>query len=726
MYAPRRTALSLGTVLLLSLLPWFSADGSVGDRVNLDFVARWGHGPCYAARVNTAGDLLIGSGSVLAVHMLDPTGSVATSKSELLLPAVVMGLHVEGDLVWVANGKAGVSVVDLSDPFHPTLLASFDLPSTANECARAGDHLYVACEDGGLRVLDASVPSALSEVGAYETSLYAMDVVVSGSVAFVADMYDSAVKVFDISDPTNPSLVHTRSVAGPPWSLDLRDDLLAVVDDYATFTLLDVTTPTSTAVLDEVYLQDLGYDVELADGLAYIANDWKGLTILDVSTPSNVFSVNSFDTPGHAFCVDVSGDRAYVADQHGGVRILDLASLPGLSEVGRCEGFGQLRHVHTEGTLSYAVDEWHGLRILQPAYGGGAVLLGSVAMNGSPQRVDVEGGLACVASTTAGVRVIDVSDPRAPHEVSWIPLPTYSLGSGAMDVSMDGGRVAVIDKYWGFYLFDLSNPASPLQIAELGTAAYPRGVVLRGDFAYVADHAGSMRIFDVSAAPAIVQAAFVPGTGYNYDIELEGFLTFVSKDWRGVWILDVTNPYAPLPVTTLDTPGAASSCSAEYPYLYVAEGSRLRVYDYTNPLTATQIGEYVCPDFTLGVSAADRIVHVAGMNAGWTALANSLLPVDAPSPLPTAIQLEANQPNPFNPGTSIRFALARSEWARLYVVDARGRIVRILVEETLSSGTHLRSWDGRDERGERVASGVYRYRLETATRAQTRGMVLLK
>jgi choice-of-anchor B domain-containing protein len=97
----------------------------------------------------------------------------------------------------------------------------------------------------------------------------------------------------------------------------------------------------------------------------------------------------------------------------------------------------------------------------------------------------------------------------------------------------------------------------------------------------------------------------------------------------------------------------------------------------------------------------------------------------APSRTP-ANRLHANVPNPFNPSTRIAFELASPGPARLAVFDARGRLVRSLARGWLAAGAHERVWDGRDESGHAVASGVYLYRLDAPGFEAARRMLLVK
>ncbi|HPF70594.1 MAG TPA: Ig-like domain-containing protein, partial [Candidatus Krumholzibacteria bacterium] len=91
-----------------------------------------------------------------------------------------------------------------------------------------------------------------------------------------------------------------------------------------------------------------------------------------------------------------------------------------------------------------------------------------------------------------------------------------------------------------------------------------------------------------------------------------------------------------------------------------------------------------------------------------------------------AFGLAQNSPNPFNPQTTIRFALDRGGRVRLAVFDVRGRLVAKLVDGDLPAGAHSVVWDGHDGRGAPVGSGVYLYRLESGGQAETRRMTLVK
>ena len=96
---------------------------------------------------------------------------------------------------------------------------------------------------------------------------------------------------------------------------------------------------------------------------------------------------------------------------------------------------------------------------------------------------------------------------------------------------------------------------------------------------------------------------------------------------------------------------------------------------------------------------------------------------------PREIYLGQNHPNPFNPVTSIQYLVhgrQKPVHATLKIYNIRGQLVRTLMEEEKLPGAYSVTWDGRDEKGNEVSSGVYFYQLKAREQTETKKMVLLK
>ncbi len=118
------------------------------------------------------------------------------------------------------------------------------------------------------------------------------------------------------------------------------------------------------------------------------------------------------------------------------------------------------------------------------------------------------------------------------------------------------------------------------------------------------------------------------------------------------------------------------------------------------------------------ISCADRAgdLHTLKSRTGDT------IPV-GPS---NAILLVQNRPNPFNPATSIRYVVDRASHVTLQVYSLSGQLVRTLVDREHSAGNKEVTWDGTNDAGYPVASGIYVYRLRVGRVTESKKMILLK
>jgi hypothetical protein len=91
-----------------------------------------------------------------------------------------------------------------------------------------------------------------------------------------------------------------------------------------------------------------------------------------------------------------------------------------------------------------------------------------------------------------------------------------------------------------------------------------------------------------------------------------------------------------------------------------------------------------------------------------------------------SLALHPNYPNPFNPRTTIAYTLPVTGHVSLRVYDAAGRLVKTLVDAVETAGRHAAAWNGVDDGGADVSSGVYFVRLESVGGIETRKVVLLK
>jgi hypothetical protein len=96
------------------------------------------------------------------------------------------------------------------------------------------------------------------------------------------------------------------------------------------------------------------------------------------------------------------------------------------------------------------------------------------------------------------------------------------------------------------------------------------------------------------------------------------------------------------------------------------------------------------------------------------------------APIPLAFALSPNHPNPFNPNTTIDYAIPAGGWVRLEIFNILGQRVRTLVNEYRIPGRYSVVWDSRNDSGDDVSSSIYLAKLSTGDNTATQKMILLK
>jgi len=94
--------------------------------------------------------------------------------------------------------------------------------------------------------------------------------------------------------------------------------------------------------------------------------------------------------------------------------------------------------------------------------------------------------------------------------------------------------------------------------------------------------------------------------------------------------------------------------------------------------------------------------------------------------LPTSFALDQNHPNPFNPSTVIDFALPTASMVNVSIYNVLGQVVKTLVDKELPAGYWSATWDGTDNNGSAVTSGIYFYKIKAGSFQSTKKMMMLK
>ncbi|MGK0292863.1 MAG: reprolysin-like metallopeptidase [Pseudomonadales bacterium] len=271
----------------------------------------------------------------------EPTnGSFAVSFNPSLLGsftnddiAIDTVISSDGTKAFIADYRAGLHVIDISDASNPVTLSTLDTSGLAYNVAVSsdGNTAYVADEEAGLQIIDVSDSSNPSLLSTFDTEGFSVGVTLSidGSVAYVADIY--SLQIIDISNAQNPTLLGSLGTSGSAYGVALssEENMAYVAVSDAGLDIIDISNSSNPTLVSTLDTPGSSSAVKLSndDNTAYVTDDTFGLQIVDVTDSANPVILSNFDTDGNSWGLALSsgGSFAFVADLNS-LQVIDVSN----------------------------------------------------------------------------------------------------------------------------------------------------------------------------------------------------------------------------------------------------------------------------------------------------------------------------------------------------------------------------------------------------------------
>ena len=637
-----------------------------------------------------------------------------------------LGIEVSGDIAYIANTSDGLLILDISNPQSPQFLGSCETPDCALSLVVSDTIVYIADRNAGLQIIDVSVPQNPEIIGNFNT-FNANNIEISDTLVFVSN-YLGNIQVIDVSDPSLPTLVY-EYVNTPQWVNDILviDSIAYVTTSNDGLLIYDVIDPTvfnlistyETAHAGAISIsQNIAYlscaysgfqvlnisnisDPELigvletprcagnalvSDNIAYITDLYTGLEIYDISEPENPNVVGSVDTPHLAMSISISEDIAYVADYDSYIQILDISN-PGFPYIINSYGiFYTVVDFLIEENYGYAItsSRLYIFRLDDLIY---PEIISYIEIGGTNNSVEYYNSHVYVTSLFEGIKIINVNNPQNPYIVGECDTP-----GRAYDLLVSGDIVYVANGNHGLTIIDASDLTNPfiLPYFNTHTPSNVSSLAMADDILYLAGNYDGLKVVDISdpISPVFLQS-ILPHSDSRFKIKpiiIDDKLIVEDRNWNEILTFDITDPANPELINTYIWNLSTRDWEAYEDYLVTVNGYQ-------------------------GVSILD-LESITSINEN---------PIVQPD-----IELD-NYPNPFNPSTTISFSLQNNSNIELSIYNIKGQKVKSLVKKSFESGNHSVIWDGNDDTGKPVSSGIYLYKLNVNGKAKAvRKCLLLK
>ena len=396
----------------------------------------------------------------------------------------------------------------------PVEVGFYDTPGAALGVAVAGSYAYVADGAAGLRVINVANPAAPSEVGFYDTPGIRRGVAVAGSYAYVADT-DTAVCASSTS-PTRPhqprSVSTTRRESAPGWRV--AGSYAYVADWGGGLRVINVANPAAPGRGRFYDTPGYAHGVAVAGSYAYVADGWQRAAHRQRGQPGRAGRGRLLRHARVCRGVAVAGSYAYVADRRGGLRIINVPTRRAPAEVGFYDTPGVRRWRGGGGQLRLRRRLWGAAAHHQRRQPGRA---GEVRPYAAPGQwgVAVAGSYAYVADS-AGAAHHQRGQPGRARRGRVLSTPTGRQAAWPWP-----GSYAYVADSEGRACGDDQRGQSGG--AQRGRAIYdtpglwPTGVAVAGGYAYVADDGwgDSLILRFVTGQPAPTATSTQPPSPIN-------------------------------------------------------------------------------------------------------------------------------------------------------------------------------------------------------------------
>ena len=277
---------------------------------------------------------------------------------------VTEGIALQGNYAYIGCEFNGLSIVNISNPSVPSIVTTLGGFNAINVAVQS-TFVFTAGDDDGFRIFNVTNPSIPVTLGSlvYGSETSITDVAVKGNYAYLAS--DQRVFVVDISNLSNPHIVHTVNLTGWVNGIKVKGNYVYAASWDQGVNIIDITNPLSAYVIGSVLTPGAASYLDVNDRYAFVGCVYGGVAVIKIVDPANPTLVGYFDTPGEAQRVSVSGDTVYVADSFSGLRILlykrgepsELPSLKLFNGFGNVSSFRMSEYYpnfHTNNPSSYS------------------------------------------------------------------------------------------------------------------------------------------------------------------------------------------------------------------------------------------------------------------------------------------------------------------------------------------------------------------------------------
>jgi hypothetical protein len=290
----------------------------------------------YTVHIATSGDYVYVATGLNRMDILNvsnpsnPQLVASHETSEFPLYSRIYWMAIVGNRAFLAAGRKGFEILDISNPTSPIYIGGKTNTglTSASRVMVIGERAYLKGDN--LVIIDVQQPTAPRLLANY--SPYVADMFVQEDVLYTVEA-EGGLHILDISIPTHPKTIGQYDTSGESYGVTVQDSIAYVADGSVGLLMLDVTNPADIKLLGR-YVYDeatmgLAASVQVSGTIAYVADTQRddgptGLRMIDVANPTTPELLGYYATSSSVLNILLEGDKAFVSTQRHGILVLNI------------------------------------------------------------------------------------------------------------------------------------------------------------------------------------------------------------------------------------------------------------------------------------------------------------------------------------------------------------------------------------------------------------------
>jgi len=435
----------------------------------------------------------------------------------LKLYGISMGLRVVGNYAYIADGNAGLQIVNVQNAEDMKLAGSYstegeakavDLVAINDTLANGsnGDkytvnlthpdtklYAFLAYGNKGLQIVDVTQPESAKLIGAIDVGSYVNDLRVVKNLVYLVTS-DKGLLIVDASNLNAPLQIGQLSTFAEGNGLDVEGTNAFIASSENALRIVNIGNASNPTEIGVLHGKSASLHSVINSGYLYSASGKLGVEIYDVSDIGQPKFLTSIDTAGQANFIEISNSLAYIADGIDGIKVFNISNPLSPKIIGMFDTLGFANAIEVLDGSAYVADGDAGVNILDIANPANIIDNGRIVVNGSARRLEAEDKNLFVAAGDGGLNIIDIGEQGQRQLIS-----VYTTVGEIRSVAVRDKFAYLAAGGAGLQVLDVSDALNPKLIFAEDNPVYTEDLFIYQDFLILANKEYGYRIFDISS-----------------------------------------------------------------------------------------------------------------------------------------------------------------------------------------------------------------------------------